>query len=151
MNKKEFLNILRQYLEGEVDNSILEQSVSFYNEYISSQLNKTEEEVINEIGDPRLIAKTIIDTENTAHGDAGNYNSYDNRGYDYTGDNDNRSSSNNNKVYHIKWYHMVLIAIILVFLFAFIIRIGWMLIRLFFVFFLPIIFIALLWAMFRKR
>ncbi len=152
MDKKEFLDILRQSLEGEVDNSILEQSISFYNEYISSQSDKSEEEVIIEIGDPRLIAKTIIETENISRGEAGsNYNSNINRSYEYTTDNDNPGSANYNKVYHIKWYHMVLIAIIFVFLFVFLIKIGWMLIRLFFMFFVPIIFIVLLWSLFRKR
>ena len=152
MDKKEFMDILRQSLEGEIDNSTLEQSVKFYNEYISSQPDKSEEEVIIEIGDPRLIAKTIIETESSSRGVAGSNNDNDNkRSYEYTSANDNRGSSNRNNVYHVKWYHMVLIAIIIIFLFALLIRIGWILLRLFFMFFVPIIFILLLWAMFRKR
>ena len=62
MDKKEFMDILRQSLQGEVDDNIIEQNIRFYNEYISSQRGKNESEVIKEIGDPRLIAKTIIET-----------------------------------------------------------------------------------------
>ena len=154
MNKKEFLDLLRQSLAGEVDNRILEQSISFYNEYISSQSSKSEEEVIKEIGDPRLIAKTIIETENASYRETDNRDKYVNynNSDDYNGysrSNDNRSSPN--KIYHLKWYHMALIVLILIFLFIFLIRIGWILLRLFFVFFVPIIFIGLLLALFRKR
>ncbi|NLL00667.1 MAG: DUF1700 domain-containing protein [Clostridiales bacterium] len=152
MSKNEFLNLLRQSLEGEVDNSIIEQSIRFYNEYISSQSDKSEEEVIKEIGDPRLIAKTIIETENASNRD--NFNTYSNRSdyNSYANDNDNSRSSNYNKVYHIKWYHMVVIVLVLLFLITFLVRLGWLLFRLFFAFLMPIIIISLLfWAIFKKR
>lgn len=154
MDKREFLGLLRQALEGEVDNQIIEQNISFYNEYISSQSYKSEEEVIEEIGDPRLIAKTIIESEGSSRGEAdSNYNSYNNRDYGYSDDNNSsyNGSSSQNKVYHVKWYHMLLVAIIIILLFTLLIRIGWMLLRLFFVFFVPIVFIALLLSLFKKR
>lgn len=154
MNRKEFLDILRQSLVGEVGNQVIEQSISFYNEYISSQSDKSEDEVIAEIGDPRLIAKTIIESEKAAYGDTGSWDKHDNNKTfynDYYQGNDNRGSSNNNRVYHLKWYHMAIIAVILLLLFFFLIRIGWILLRLLSVFFIPIVFIVLIWALFRKR
>lgn len=156
MNKKEFLDLLGQSLSGEVDNNILEQSIKFYNEYISSQSNKSEQEVIEEIGDPRLIAKTIIETENTSARVAGNRYYYDNHSNrsnynDYAGNADNRRDTGYNKVYHVKWYHMVAIVLVLLFVFTFIVRIGWFLLRILFLFFMPIIVITLLWAIIRKR
>lgn len=154
MNKKEFLDLLRRSLEGEVDNRILEQNINYYSEYISSHSVKSEEEVIEEIGDPRLIAKTIIDTERLPYEEANrrnDYGNYNNKGdYDrYTEENNNRRDSN--KVYHIKGYHLLIFAIIVIFIFFILIRIGWLLLRLLSVFFVPIILIGLLWSMFRKR
>ncbi len=151
MNKKEFLDLLRQALEGEVDNSILEQSISFYSQYISSHSDKSEEEVIQEIGDPRLIAKTIIETEKASGRESSS--GYDNRSHDdsvrstaYQGDSDN------SEMFHrIKWYHKAIIVLILLFLFLVLIRLGWILIRLFFMFLVPIIIIALLFTIFRRR
>ena len=154
MNKKEFMDTLRQALEGEVASNVIEQSTSFYNEYISSQPGKTEDEVIKEIGDPRLIAKTIIESEKAAYGEADRQDKYDtNRSSynDYSQRNDNRSSPNNNRVYHLKWYHIAIIAVIILFIFFLLIRIGWVLLRLLSTFFLPIAFIVLIWALFRKR
>ena len=153
MNKKEFMDILRQSLIGEVNDSVIEQSINFYNEYISSQSDKSEEEVIDEIGNPRLIAKTIIESEKASYGETENREKYSNRSYhnDYTRENDYRSSLNKNKVYHLKWYHLLIIAIIILFLFSFLIRIGWILLKLLFVFFVPIVFVLLLLVMFRKR
>ena len=154
MKKKEFLDLLRQSLEGEVDRRIIEQSINFYNEYISSHPDKNEEEVINEIGDPRLIAKTIIDTEkiSSMETDSQNdYSSYESRGNydDFTGNHD--SNRPYNKVYHLKWYHIAIIVFLVLFLFALLIRIGLIMIRLLYIFFVPIIIIGLLWTMFRRR
>jgi uncharacterized membrane protein len=152
MDKKEFLSILREALEGEVDSRVVEQNISFYNDYISSQANKSEEEVIEEIGDPRLIAKTIIETESSSGGQTGGgYYSYYSGSYNDSTDYDNRSSSQYNRVYHVKWYHMVLIALIALVLLTTLIRIGWFMIKFLFVFSVPIIFIFLLWILFRKR
>jgi uncharacterized membrane protein len=157
MSKKDFLDILSQSLEGEVDKIILEQSIRYYSEYISSQPDKGEEEILKEIGDPRLIAKTIIESENASNRvESASWNTYDSNSNgnsnDYnSGNSDYRSTSNKNEVFHIKWYQMVAIIFIFLLLFFIIIRVGWMLIRLFFIFLLPIIVVALLMAIFRKR
>ena len=63
MNKEEFLNILRQSLSGEVANQIIDQNVRYYDSYISAQTLQEEAEIIDRLGDPRLIAKTIIEAE----------------------------------------------------------------------------------------
>ena len=155
MNKKEFLDILRQSLVGEVDNIVIEQNIRFYSEYISSQHDKSEDEIIDEIGDPRLIAKTIIETEKIPdHGSYGwnNSDNYDNRG-NYDGQDryrDYRNNSNRNNEYpRISWYHKVLFVGLLLLLFFILFRAGWLLIRLLSIFTVPIIIIALIWYMFR--
>lgn len=73
MKKDEFLQILRRALNGDVPPSVVEDTVRYYDDYITQESLKgtPEEEVIAEIGDPRLIAKTIEDT--TDGSGEGNY------------------------------------------------------------------------------
>lgn len=156
MDKKEFLDILRQSLDGEVDNNILEQSIKFYNGYISSHSDKSEKEIISEIGDPRLIAKTIIDTEKLkSQRDSSTWSAYDsNRSYkdDYSKNSNYDNSSSNRGIYRrIKWYHKVAILAIVFLLLVFLLRIGWIFIKLSSMFFMPMIIIGILWVMFRNR
>ena len=64
MRKTEFLQELREALDGEVSASVIQSNISYYDQYISQEAEKgrREEEVIEVIGSPRLIAKTIIDS-----------------------------------------------------------------------------------------
>ncbi|WP_099469961.1 DUF1700 domain-containing protein [Konateibacter massiliensis] len=68
MDKYDFLNKLREALEGEVSQSIIEENISYYSTYIDSEIRKgkSEAEVLQLLGEPRLIAKTIIDTNGSA-------------------------------------------------------------------------------------
>ena len=61
MRKTEFLQELREALDGEVSASVIQSNISYYDQYIRQEAAKgrREEEVIEEIGSPRLIAKTI--------------------------------------------------------------------------------------------
>ncbi len=63
MSKREFLDKLTDALRGEVPESVIRDNVNYYDNYIDNEINngKTEEEVLALIGEPRLIAKTIID------------------------------------------------------------------------------------------
>lgn len=65
MNKTEFLNSLRQALSFRVSADQVNEHMRYYEDYINTQtrLGKSEEEVIKSLGDPRLIAKTIGDTQ----------------------------------------------------------------------------------------
>ena len=64
MNKEEFLQTLRRDLSGDVPRDVLEENVQYYREYIDGEVRKgrLEEEVVEELGTPRLIAKNIEDT-----------------------------------------------------------------------------------------
>ena len=64
MEKIEFLNGLRQTMIGEVDQKVIDDNIRYYDDYImmEARKGKAEEEVLETLGDPRLIAKTIIDT-----------------------------------------------------------------------------------------
>ena len=69
MGKQEFLEKLRQALNGRVSADIVAENIRYYEEYINIEVRKgrSEEEILAQLGDPRLIARTIVQT----HGDTG--------------------------------------------------------------------------------
>ena len=69
MDRNEFVSTLRAVLTGEVPGAVLEDNVRYYEGYISQEIagGKSEREVMEALGDPRLIAKTIIDTYQDAY------------------------------------------------------------------------------------
>lgn len=65
MTKNEFLKELREALEGQVPVNEIEDSALYYRDYFSRQeaAGRTEQEILEELGSPRLIAKSIIETK----------------------------------------------------------------------------------------
>ena len=65
MDREEFLEILAAQLTGEIPSPEISQHLAYYNSFIDQKLRQgqTEAEILAELGDPRLIAKTLIDTE----------------------------------------------------------------------------------------
>lgn len=73
MTVQEFLNILEQTLTGEIPAQEVRSNLQYYRDYIQSKKGvKTEAEIMLELGDPRLIARTIIDTYRLNHPNIGN-------------------------------------------------------------------------------
>lgn len=70
MNKEEFLGALRSQLSGQMHEGTMAAHVQYYRNYIDEQVAKgrSEAEVLAELGDPRLIAKTLLDTNASASG-----------------------------------------------------------------------------------
>ena len=68
MRKAEFLEELKAALEGSVPDSVLWENIRYYDQYISQETasGRREEDITEEIGSPRLIAKTIIDSSEAA-------------------------------------------------------------------------------------
>lgn len=64
MNKGEFLEGLRNALSGEVPPSVVSENLRYYDEYIRTEIHngRSEADIMAELGDARLIARTIIDT-----------------------------------------------------------------------------------------
>lgn len=62
--KEQFMNELKTALSGQVSSAKYNETVRYYEDYITSQIQsgKTEEEVVKSLGSGRLIAKTVIDT-----------------------------------------------------------------------------------------
>ena len=65
MSKTEFLDILYNQLSGQMPEGRVAAHVQYYRNYIEDEQQKgrTETEVLSELGDPRLIARTLLDTE----------------------------------------------------------------------------------------
>ena len=127
MNKKEFLDTLYNQLYGQMAEGAIAAHVQYYRNYIEDAVNqwRTEEDDLNELGDPRLIARTLLDTDSAASGNPqtiGSYSEpYADNSYEY-----NDSSSGSKKVksrsFHLDlstWYGklaVILIAAVVIFL-----------------------------------
>lgn len=63
MNKREFLQKLREYLSYELPQRYVEKNLRYYNDYIDKEAKKgrTQRDILDDLGDPQLIAKSIID------------------------------------------------------------------------------------------
>ena len=70
MNKKEFLDILYEQLSGQMLEGNVAAHVQYYRNYIEEEQRKgrSEDDILNELGDPHLIARTLLDTEAAASG-----------------------------------------------------------------------------------
>lgn len=64
MNRSEFIKELREALKNSVSETAVQENVRYYAGYIEDEVKKgrNEKEVIEELGDPWLIAKTIATT-----------------------------------------------------------------------------------------
>ena len=59
------MEILRSQLAGQMQEGKAAAHIRYYEDYIQSQVRggRSEQEVLQELGDPHLIAKTLIDTD----------------------------------------------------------------------------------------
>lgn len=64
MTRTEFLEGLRKALGNDLNGPVIQENVDYYNSYITDEIRKghPEDEVIAELGDPWVIARTIIDS-----------------------------------------------------------------------------------------
>ncbi len=64
MNKTEFLEELRSSLKGQIHDFEIERHIKYYSDYFSQEMAKgnSEEDVCNQLGSARLIARTLIET-----------------------------------------------------------------------------------------
>ena len=65
MSKQEFLDSLRRSLSGGLETQQINEHIRYYSEYIDSQIRMgvSENEVMASLGEPRLIAKTLLGME----------------------------------------------------------------------------------------
>lgn len=65
MTKQEFLDGLRRSLVNGLEATVINEHIRYYSDYIDSQIRMgvAEEEVMASLGEPRLIAKTLLGME----------------------------------------------------------------------------------------
>lgn len=119
MKKEEFLQLLRRALTGDVPPGVVEENIRYYDNYITEEVQKgsSEEDVIAEIGDPRLIAKTIEDTTDGADGQ-GYTDAYDDGSSQSQGSYGQNANSAPAGGFHTfdlsKWYWKLLLVVVVV-------------------------------------
>ncbi len=72
MNRQEFVAELRRAMSGSFSAAEIEDMAAYYEDYITMQIKKgkSEEEVLRELGSPRLIAKSMKAAGGNAAGNA---------------------------------------------------------------------------------
>ncbi len=132
MSKEEFLRELEEALAGDVPEAVIRDNVSYYGSYLSQEMAKgrSVEEIEAEIGEPFIIAKTIIEhceASGECAGDSGyrnyqdSYSTYDDGGSRSQGGNQNPFS----KMHYIdlnKWYWKLLAWILMFMVVSFVFR-----------------------------
>ena len=89
MGRQEFIDRLKAALNGSLASSTVAEHVRYYDDYIRAEMQKgkSEEAVLASLGDPRLIARTIIQTNTIEDGwqeggyQGGTQKDYDQEGY----------------------------------------------------------------------
>lgn len=154
MTKIEFLEELKLTLEEELPYKEVENNLRFYQEYFNNKNYATSEnEIIEQLGNPRLIAKTIIDTYKISQGPM--YKRKDDR-TQRVNTNENEKQENahqGNYSFHtnhsMTWYQKLIIVIILIVIVAVVLFIGGILLHLFFTIGIPILLICYIYKMIR--
>ncbi len=122
MTKIEFLNVLREDLDGLVTQQVINENIAYYSSYFDEQVmnGRSEEDICMELGNPSLTARTIIDANEDAQQVVYNDEVYTDNTYadnsqegyyqdDYTRDDRGYNPYGNVKMVELKWYHGVLI------------------------------------------
>ena len=110
MNKREFLSKLEEALGYELPPRAVTENLRYYSSYIDAEIQKGRPaaEVLEELGDPRLIARTIIEAAKSgADGIPGTADDlefhetpYSAGGYDYDSDTDYKTEDSYSKGEH---------------------------------------------------
>jgi uncharacterized membrane protein len=169
MTKYEFLEGLRSVLTGELPPAEVENNIKFYEDYINTKsLDMDDRYVLEQLGDPRLIAKTIIETYQISHGPMFNSNkssgayqddysseqsNYDNtRNQNYGDDSNSKYGRNHGFQIHsfLNWYQKLFLIIIAVVVIAFIVLIGGILVQLFLTIGFPLLIIYIGYRLIRN-
>jgi uncharacterized membrane protein len=156
MTKEEFIKDLRESLYTEVPSIEIENNVRYYSEYIDNQIRsgKTIDQVMAELGDPRLIARTIIETSKLGKS---NYNNPYSSTYqdEYTNTADSYNDHDYSKTYKfdgkIPLRYRILGIAILVLIIVLVILIGSLAIRLFVTIGIPVLLVYLLFRIITRK
>lgn len=114
MNKEDFITNLQHALAGGLPSGQVAENVRYYREYIDSEIHRgsTEEEVLAQLGDPRLLARSIIDANKRAGVSYGSNRGYDEEVAEDVPEEDGYGNANRvRRVMLPGWLVMILIAV----------------------------------------
>lgn len=133
MVKKEFLDILRESLAGNVPASEVEENIRYYKDYIENEA-ESEEEALKQLGDPHLIARTIIDSFKASKGPMADFYTEQARNEYSSGifEEDVDSGDNDNIEYKykaeyrrgLKWYEKLVLILVVIGIISLVLLIG---------------------------
>lgn len=133
MVKKEFLDILRESLAGNVPASEVEENIRYYKDYIENEA-ESEEEALKQLGDPHLIARTIIDSFKASKGPMADFyteqarNEYSSGVFEEdvdSGDNDNIEYKYKAEYRRgLKWYEKLVLILVVIGIISLVLLIG---------------------------
>lgn len=133
MVKKEFLDILRESLAGNVPASEVEENIRYYKDYIENEA-ESEEEALKQLGDPHLIARTIIDSFKASKGPMADFYTEQARNEYSSGifEEDVDSGDNDNIEYKykaeyrrgLKWYEKLVLILVVIGIISLVLIIG---------------------------
>ena len=138
MSKNEFLKKLKSALEVDLSQNQINEQIAYYDNYISTEIKKgrAEADVLYELGDPSLIAKTIkqVTTDSNvksndssySNNNDSQYNNYSNNYNDGTEDNQDKFrnifGNNTFRQYNGSTASCLILALIIFFVFYVIMR-----------------------------
>ena len=118
MDKNEFIEKLQRALAGGLNSSLVAENVKYYQEYIDSEVRKgkSEEEVMAGLGDPRLLAKSIIEANKRAGTSYGSNREYDEEMSTDTQETDRNRAESGGKIVMLPGWLILLIVTVAVIL-----------------------------------
>ena len=145
MDRTEFLKIMRESLERKIPQAEIEDNLKYYREYFE-QSTCSDEEVCEELGDPRLIARSVINAYLASKGSAAEqYTQEARREYSQI----HGSSSWQGKGHAdtaSRFLHQIILVLMIVVVFVLLV----FLLRLALVILLPVMLLVLLWKLIRR-
>lgn len=117
MDKNEFIEKLQRALAGGLNSNQVAENVRYYQDYIESEIRKgaTPEEVLSRLGDPRLLAKSIIEANKHAGESYGSNREYDEEVADEAGAGNNGYNRNHgHRIMLPGWLMMVIITVLVI-------------------------------------
>ncbi len=141
MTKFDFIENLKRALTGKINPSELADTILYYEDYIDGEIRKgeREEEVLARLGDPRLLAKSIM---------AANHTESEREDKIWSEDEAGRNKGFRFKEFKVPiWGYAIIAVLVLLLVFSLATRIIWF----FMPFIIPIVIVVYLIRIFKRR
>lgn len=117
MDRREFIDKLQHALAGGLDSRMVAENIRYYEDYIDSEMRKgrSEADVMGQLGDPRLLAKSIIEANKRAGTSYGSNREYDEEMPAATGEGGQDRNSADGRVVMLPGWLVLLIITVAVF------------------------------------